>query len=66
MAMTLRFTETEDAELKARAAADGRSVTAVIHDAIAAYLADDRARALAIAERVIVEDADLLDRLRDR
>ena len=61
--MTLRLDETTHEELRARAAAEGRSMQEVAQQAIVEYLRNRPARMQAAISRVATEDAELLDRL---
>ena len=61
--MSLRLTEAETEALRARAAAEGRSMQEVARQAIADYVADRPARLRAAIERIRTEDAELLERL---
>lgn len=65
MAMTLRLSETEQRNLKDRAAADGVSMQEVARRAIREHLglADHRDRVTETATKVMSAHADALDRL---
>ncbi len=67
-ALNIRFTDTELAVLRSRAAAEGRSMTAVAHDVIVDSIAraDHDAKVMAAADHVISLSRDLLKRLADR
>jgi len=63
MAMNLRLTDDETAALRRRAEADGQSMQDVVKQALHDYL-DRRPDRLADAiNRVVEEDAELLERL---
>lgn len=61
--MTLRLSDDEAAVLRARAVREGRSMNDVARAAIADYCSDHRTRVRELAQRVVREDAELLDRL---
>ncbi len=61
--MNLRLTDAETEALRAKAAAEGRSMQEVARAAIADYVSDRPQRLRAAVERVRREDAELLDRL---
>jgi len=61
--MNLRLTEEETAALRRRADQEGRSMQEVARLAIAAYVTDRPERIAAAMNRVLTEDAELLDRL---
>jgi predicted transcriptional regulator len=63
MAMNLRLSDEETEALRAKAAAEGRSMQEVARAAIADYVSDRPGRLRAAIERVATEDAELLDRL---
>jgi plasmid stability protein len=65
MAMTLRLTDDEQQQLRARAAAEGVSMQEVARRAVREYIGreDHRARVLAAAEKVLVAHADAIERL---
>lgn len=63
MAMTLRLSEEEAAALRAFAAESGRSMQDVARDAIRAYLSDHVRRRQEILDRIVAQDAKLLDLL---
>ncbi len=67
MSMTLRITEEQTEALRRQAAAEGRSMQAVAVSAICEYL-DRQAHQLkvrSVIDRVLSEEATVLDRLRD-
>lgn len=61
--MTLRLDEETHEALRARAAAEGRSMQEVVQQAIAEYLRDRSARIQSAISTVASEDAELLERL---
>jgi predicted transcriptional regulator len=63
MAMTLRLSEDEANELRAFAQAAGRSMQDVARDAIREYVSERRKRRAEILDRIVHEDAALLDLL---
>ena len=63
MAMNLRLTEEETADLRRKAAEEGRSMQEVARTAIAEYTRGRPERLRAAIDRVRIEDAELLDRL---
>ena len=63
MAMTLRLTDEETELLRRTAEAEGRSMQEVAREAIREYGTRHVQRRDALLERIITEDADLLDRL---
>jgi hypothetical protein len=63
MAMTLRLTEAETEALRRKAAEQGRSMQEVARAAIADYVSERPARLRAAIDRILTEDAELLDRL---
>jgi predicted transcriptional regulator len=63
MAMTLRLSDAETAELRDYAAATGRSMQEVARDAIRDYIAARAEMRAAILSRIVAEDRDLLDLL---
>ena len=63
MAMTRRLTEEETAALRAFATESGRSMQDVARDAIRAYLSDHVRRRQEILDRIVAQDAKLLDLL---
>jgi len=65
MAMTLRRTEAEQRDLKARTAADGVSIQDVARRAIREHLgsSDHRERVAEAAAKIAAAHADALDRL---
>ncbi|MDA8069315.1 MAG: ribbon-helix-helix protein, CopG family [Actinomycetota bacterium] len=66
MAMNLRLSDDEAAALRRKAAEEGRSMQEVARRAIAEYVSERPARLRAAVERIRVEDAELLDRLRQQ
>lgn len=64
MAMNLRLDERETEALRRKAAEEGRSMQEVAKSAIAEYVSGRPDRLRAAIERVRVEDAELLERLR--
>jgi hypothetical protein len=63
MAMNLRLTDQETADLRSKAEEEGRSMQEVARAAIAAYVSDRPRRLQAAIDRVRTEDAELLERL---
>ena len=61
--MTLRLDPSTHDALRARAQAEGRSMQDVAKEAIEQYLSGRSQRIQAAIERVVTEDAELLDRL---
>jgi hypothetical protein len=61
--MNLRLSDVEAADLRRKAAEEGRSMQEVARAAIAEYASDRPARLRAAIGRVRTEDAELLDRL---
>lgn len=61
--MNLRLTDDETAALRRKAEEEGRSMQEVARQAIAEYVSDRPARLRESIQRVITEDAELLDRL---
>jgi plasmid stability protein len=61
--MTLRLDERTHEELRARAAAEGRSMQEVAQQAIEEYLRNRSSRLQSAIAVVATEDAELLDRL---
>jgi hypothetical protein len=62
--MNLRLSESETEALRRKAEEEGRSMQVVARSAIADYVSDRPGRLRAAIERVRVEDAELLKRLR--
>jgi predicted transcriptional regulator len=65
MAMNLRLSDAEIEALRRKAEEEGRSMQNVARSAIADYVSDRPGRLRAAIERVRVQDAELLKRLRD-
>lgn len=67
MGMTLRTTEEQTEALRRQAAAEGRSMQAVALSAIDEYIARraHKTRVETVLERVIAEEAGVLERLKD-
>jgi plasmid stability protein len=63
MAMTLRLDEETHEALRARAAAEGRSMQEIAREAIVLYVNGRPERLRAAISRIASEDAELLDRL---
>ena len=63
VAMTLRLSEEESQQLRARAAAEGISMQEVAKKAIAEYLAHRNSKLMNAIEDVVQNDAELLRRL---
>lgn len=63
MAMTLRLTEAETEQLRARAQAEGVSMQEVARKAIAEYISDRKSRLEKAIDDVLANDAELLRRL---
>lgn len=63
VAMNLRLSDQETEALRARAELEGRSMQEVARAAIAQYVADRPKRLQRAIDRVLAEDAELLDRL---
>jgi len=65
MAMTLRLTDDEQAQLRERAAAEGVSMQEVARRAVREYIGreDHRSRVLEAAEKVLTVHADAIERL---
>lgn len=61
--MTLRLDDATHEELRARAAAEGRSMQEVAQQAITEYLRNRSTRLVTAIRTVATEDAELLDRL---
>ncbi|MEN4479079.1 FitA-like ribbon-helix-helix domain-containing protein [Mycolicibacterium cosmeticum] len=67
MGMTLRTSDEQTEALRRQAAAEGRSMQAVALDAIDEYIArrSHRAKVDGARERVLTEEATVLERLKD-
>ena len=67
MGMTLRTSEEQTEALRRQAATEGRSMQAVALSAIDEYIARraHKAKVYAALQRVVVEEADVLERLKD-
>jgi predicted transcriptional regulator len=67
MGMTLRASDQQTAALRRQAAAEGRSMQAVVLSAIDEYIARraHKAKVAAALERVVREEAGVLERLKD-
>ena len=63
MAMTLRLTDAETADLRAFAEREGRSMQDVAREAVRVYVSERSRRLSDIVDRIVVEDAELLRRL---
>ena len=63
MAMTLRLTDDETAALRAFAEASGRSMQDVARQAIRDYVTERAKARGAILDRIVAEDAEMLDLL---
>lgn len=63
MAMTLRLTDDETADLRACAEREGRSMQDVAREAVRTYVAGRSRRLNDIVEHIVAEDAELLRRL---
>ncbi|KLO31190.1 hypothetical protein [Mycobacterium haemophilum] len=67
MAMTLRTSDQQTQALRQQAAAEGRSIQAVVLSAIDEYIArrTHKAKVAAALQRVVREEAGVLERLKD-
>jgi predicted transcriptional regulator len=63
MAMTLRLSDEETEALRRKAIDEGRSMQQVAQDAISQYTHDRPARVRAMIDEIVMEDAELLERL---
>jgi hypothetical protein len=63
MAMTLRLNDEDTAALRVKAAEEEVSMHEVIVRAVRLYTSDRKVRLRAAIERVVTEDAELLERL---
>lgn len=63
MAMNLRLTDTEAAALRERADLEGRSMNDVARQAIQEYIDQRSHRLRSVVDRIVTEDAELLERL---
>ena len=66
MAWTMRLSPEEEAQLDARAKAEGRSKQEIARDALRLYLSDRSERFDKAVETVFGEDADVLAYLADK
>lgn len=67
-ALNIKFTDAELLQLRSRATAEGRSMTALAHDVIvdSTARADHDTKVMAAAANVLALSRDLLKRLADR
>lgn len=63
MAMNLRLTDSEAAALRERADQEGRSMNDVARQAIQEYIGHRSHRLRSVIDRIVTEDAELLERL---
>lgn len=64
MAMTLRLTDEDTEALRRKAAEEGRSMQEVALSAVREYVQDRPEQIRALVDKLVTEDAELLERLR--